>query len=288
MARNTFFVPSPPDPKMAVLSVFELSHDRADELALSLAVRFGLKGDVHKEDDTHVIADGDRFLAVYPQTGAFLYFDFGKFDNPVENVELPDARAAERQALAYLREREWLPEDFDLDRVSVGLREIISDGERGTNDTYVCVSFRPRYGGIEGYGPGGKINVFLGHKGEVIGLLRAAAVPRVHAKYPILPAEEVRKKLERKIGQAVDTLKLTEAKLVYHAESMVVATRFMQPAYLFEFESDVSSGKNGGAVGVPFEVKPFPATRFAPLAFISSNQRDKRIQRGDAYAFVAT
>lgn len=282
MTQKEFFVPMPPDPEVSVLTVFEMSYERAEDLALSLADEFGLKGQVHGGLDTQIIADGGRILAVYPQSGAFWYCDAARFDNPVDIAELPDAKAAEEHAVKYLRKHKWLPEHFKIDRVSVGKRESIIDGEQGGQDTNVCVSFRPRFENIESYGPGGKIEVFLGQNGEVLGLVRAVATLRVHGKYPLLPKDEVRRRLERKMGQSLDKLRLTEAKLVYHAESMVLGPRFMQPTYLFELEGEVPSRKNGGAVQVPFEMPPIPATRFSPHVVIASDRRELKLKRGDA------
>lgn len=281
MEKSDFFVPEAPGARADTLPVYKISYETAENRAQELAAIFGVKGEVQRTDGMELVTDGARSLAHYPQTGAFWYYDTEKIDAPAGAKDLPDEKTARKLAIEFLREHDWLPEHFDLDAVAVAQTETVQNGEKLTQDSHVCVSFRPHFDKIEGYGPGGKIKVFLGQEGRVIGVVRAVGSAHVHAKYPIVPADEVRKRLERRLGQPLGKLKLTQAKTVYHAESMVVASPYMQPAYLFEFESEVPSHKSDEVVAVPFELRPFPATRFAPLVSIDAAEPEMEVRRGD-------
>ncbi len=286
MAKSRFTIPEPAGSEDEQLTVLETFYRKGtEETALSIARVFGMKGDVSSEDGVHVVADGTRRLAIYEDTGTFWYSDAGKLDRDGDGEpDLPSRRQARKTAVEFLREHDWLPQNFEVDAIEINEREIVKgreDRERSSRKDYACVNFRPKYDGVESYGPGGKIKVYLGDKGEVIGLFRAAAETRRYARYPTIPREEIEKALARKLGRPLNKLKPTNIKLIYHSESSINASRFIQPAYLLEFESKVRSKKSRETVNVPFELKPFPATRFAPLAMIETEQRDVHLARGE-------
>lgn len=267
-----------------MLAVYEVFHSKGThEIARSTADNLGIKGEIQSQEGIHLLAVGPQRLAVYEETGTIWYSDTEKIDNETYEAELPSRKEAKKMATAFLRKHGWLPDNYVADSVVKGQSERIEGHDkrkRTASETHICVNFRPRIGEVETYGPGAKIKVFLGHKGEVIGLFRADAETKRYARYPVVPQEEVEKTLTRKLGQALDKFKPTSARLIYHAESSVSATRFLQPAYLFEFETEVESRKSGEKVTVPFEVRPIPATRFAPIVVINAARRDMEIVRG--------
>lgn len=257
------------------------------ENAQALANQFKVDGEVRSDDQLHVVADARRLLVLYRETGAFWYADFARLHSSDYAPKLPSEDEAKKIATEFLKKNEWLPKTYALDSVHKADGEIIEGQEerkRKTSANHICVDFRAVVGEHHSYGPGAKVKVFLGDKGEVIGLYHAAPDWHRYAEYPVLSKEEVETTLRQKLGCELRGLKIIEAKLIYHAESSVLGRRFVQPTCLFRLESQAKSLRSRKAVPVHFELHPIPATSFAPRVAIETDKAELRITRGEDLA----
>lgn len=253
------------------------------EMLYELAERFGIDGEIKRKGDVNLISQEKQVLAMYPNSGAFWYADFAKLNHPEYTPALPSDEEASDIALDYLKRNNWLHEDMILDGVHRNEFERVEgrkDGKRTEYANSICVNFRLSLNQLKTYGPGAKIKVFIGHEGEIIGVLHAARMLRKYKEFPLLSREDLEQTLQSKLGVPLEGIELTDAKLAYHAESFVLNSRFVQPVYVFELATLVESKRQEEPAMVAFETHPLPATLFAPIVTIKSQRAPIEIRQG--------
>jgi hypothetical protein len=270
------------EPKGSLL-VYETEEPKAEAQVLyELAERFGIVGEIERKEDVNLISQEKRVLAMYPNSGAFWYADFAKLGHPEYKPELPSDEEATDIALDYLKRNNWLPEDMILDGVHRNEFERVEgekDGKKTRHPNHICVDFRASLNQLNTYGPGAKVKVFIGHEGEVIGVLRAARTLREYEEFPLLSRADLEEVLQSKLGVPLEKIELMDAKLAYHAESFVLNSRFVQPVYVFELATLVESKRQEEPTMVAFETHPLPATPFAPIVTIKSQRSPIEIRQ---------
>ena len=112
-----------------------------------------------------------RLLAFYEASGAFTYSDTGKLNNAAYKPNLPKVEEAPAIARKFLKEHDLLPDDLGEDGAQVvNMEQVMGKGEtrkRSVTPNHIVVNFRQKVGGLLTYGPGGRVQVCLGEKGEV-------------------------------------------------------------------------------------------------------------------------
>jgi hypothetical protein len=267
------------------LFVYEMENIEINsETVQKLAKQFNLDGKIQISNDVLLIAQEKKVFTIYKNTGAFWYNDFSKLSHPDYKPELPSDEEARKIATSYLKKHKWLPEGAIPDSVQRNQFEQVEGKEnrkRMTQANNVCVNFRFSIDNINTYGPGAKIKVFIGHKGEVIGLFNAWRPIRKFNEFPTLSVKELEAVLTRKLGLPLDEIVVRGIKLAYYAESCVVNTRFIQPVYIFDLAAPVKSMRQKKPFLVDFEMHPVPATVFAPVVSIKASSSSVEIKKGE-------
>jgi hypothetical protein len=255
------------------------------DMVYELAKRFEIDGKIQSKEDVHLISQKKRILVIYKHSGAFWYADFAKLYHPEYRPELPSEDEATEIAMDYLRRNDWLPEGAILDGVSHNHFERVQGEkreERAESPNNVCVDFRFSLNELNTYGPGAKIKVFVGHRGEVIGLFHALRALRRYAEFPLLSREDLDEILHLKLGMPLDKIEIKDGKLAYHAESPVLNSRFIQPVYVFTLATPTKSKHSRESTVVEFVTHPLPATTFAPIVVIKAHRSPHEIRQGEA------
>ncbi|MFX0204056.1 MAG: DUF6345 domain-containing protein [Candidatus Hodarchaeota archaeon] len=255
------------------------------EILYKLAKRFEINGEIQSNEDIYLIAQKERVLVIYKNSGAFWYADFAKLDYPEYKPELPSEDEAIKIAKEYLKREEWLPEGAIIDGVHRNIFEQVEGKEREKRMKHlnnICVDFRFSLNKIKTYGPGAKIKVFIGHKGEVIGLFHAWRPLHKYKEFPTLSREDIEEILHHKLGVPLEGIEVKDVKLAYHAESCVLNSRFVQPVYVFELAAPAKSKRLEKPATVEFETHPLPATTFAPVVTIKAKSRLVEIKQGES------
>ncbi|ODS35395.1 MAG: hypothetical protein A7315_05635 [Candidatus Altiarchaeales archaeon WOR_SM1_79] len=254
------------------------------EMLYELAKRFEINGDIQSNEDVYIISQKERVSAIYKSSGAFWYADFAKLNHPDYKPELPSKDEATKIAKEYLKRNEWLPKGAILDSVHINISERVEGKEREKRTKYlnnVCVNLRFSLNNINTYGPGAKIKVFIGHKGEVIGLFHAWRTVHEHKKFPALSRRDIEDVLRHKLGVSLEGIEVKGVNFAYHAESCVLNSRFVQPVYVFELVAPAKSKRQDKPTRVEFETHPLPATTFAPIVTIKSPSSPIEIKQGE-------
>lgn len=269
------------------LQVYEIEKTKAKpEMLYNLAERFKIKGKISEKDDEYLMVQKKKVLTLYKNTGAFSFADFAKLHHPDYEAELPSDDEAAEIATEYLKQNDWMPEGAILDGIHKNTFERVDGKEREKRKwvNSLSVDFRLSIDEMKTYGPGAKIKVFIGHKGEVIGLFRAEPSIQKYAKFLALSKEEIEEILREKLGVPLDRIRITDVKLAYHAESCVLSRRFLQPVYVFEIASKVKSVREKEEMVVECELHPLPATPFSPVVTIKAPSSPIEIKFGEPLA----
>ncbi|MDI3485171.1 MAG: hypothetical protein PWQ51_511 [Methanolobus sp.] len=212
--------------------------------------------------------DGTEHLLVYEKSGTLFYSKPEKI-NPVvsSQPDLPSTEEAITIAQNFLEENDLLPSDAKLDKV-VADTQTESDKNTGkVLDEYetvlqVMASGR-EIGGVPIVGPGNKLSVYVGEKGEVVGLIKAwkdveISQKMVDIKTPDVAYDEMTEGGALFVTTDADTISKVNIKDVYIAYWMEPATEEQDsamPVYVFE----------GEAVHEDSETTPFTAYVSATL-----------------------
>jgi len=265
------------------LPVYETEKpDFKDDKIIELSETFGIKGRAKSEYGTSVIKQKQKVLAFYKNTGAMLYGDFSKLHRPGYKPKLPESEKAKRIAEKYLEEKRWKNENLIFDEVAVNQFEKI-DKERKRRskwDNNISVDFRYSLDGIKTYGPGAKIQVNIGDKGEIIGLFKSTPSYFKYAEFPSHTIEDLLEIISWKLGMPLKGLKIEDVKLAYNAESCIEWRRFLQPAYIFNMVRYTLTSKNQ-EMPIRFEMHPIPATTFSPVVAIKAPSNMMEIAFGE-------
>ena len=248
-----------------------------------LAKRFNLDGKIDSDGDTHVVHQGRRVLITYEASGAFFYADSGKLHQPEYQPELPSEKEAKEIAVDYLKRNEWWPTGTIMGRVEVGQFERVEGKDRkqrSVHPNHVCVNFRFSLGQFRTYGPGGKIKVFLGHKGEVVGLFNSVRTLYKYAEYPPLSREDLLEVLSRKLNFPLEKIEVRDLTHAYLCESPLLDSRFVQPVYVFTLSAPIKSKRRREPTTLEFVTHPLPATTFAPIVLIDARESRITLKQG--------
>lgn len=194
--------------------------------------------------------DGTENLLVYEKSGTVFYSMPDKI-NPVatSQPDLPSDDEAIKIAQDFLTERNLLPSDAKLEEV-VADKQIESEKSTGTvleeyDIVLQVIASGREINGIPIVGPGNKLSVYVGEKGEVVGLIKAWKIVEISKEtVNIKTAETAFNEMTK--GDAIfvttdtDTINKVNIKDVYVAYWMAPATEEQDsalPVYVFEGES---------------------------------------------------
>lgn len=266
------------------LSVYETEKPRVhDDMLHELAKRFSIDGNIESKDGISLVSQEKKLLAMYSQSGAFWYADLAKLYNPEYKPELPSEDEVREITTSYLTRNSWLPEKAifeSIHRNSFEQTEEYKQGKHTEQENNVCVDFRFSVNGLNTYGPGAKIKVFVGHQGEIIGLFYAMRSLHKYAEFSRLSKQDLEETLKQKLGLPLERIEIRDVRLAYHAESCVLNSRFMQPAYVFTLAASVKSKQGKEPATVEFLTHPLPATTFAPIVTIKTDSCPIEIRQG--------
>ncbi len=241
----------------------------------ALAQRFGVHSEMQTNDDMFIMADKQHSLLVYKASGAFAYSDMSRLHNSSYHPDLPSETEAERIAVQYLKEHNWLPEQAVLDSIHVGQFEQVSGpkhDKRLVQPNHICVSFRLQVDALTTYGPGAKIKVYVGDKGAVIGVFHAA--PKLgrplEQRQRMVTGAELQRVLQRKLNFPLDNVEVKDARLAYFCESPLLKSGFIYPVYILTLVASVKGKRGQKAKALEFMTHPIPATSFAPMVTIEA------------------
>jgi hypothetical protein len=266
------------------LLVYETEKPKvSDEMFYKLAKEFEIDGKIQSKDDISLVSQQEKKMGMYKKSGAFWYADFAKLHNPSYKPELPSENDARDIAIKYLTQKNRFPDNAVLDSTRRNVFERVEGDkrDRAEQPNNVTVDFRFSVNGLNTYGPGAKIKVYVGHDGEVIGLFHAMRQFREYAKFACLSKEDLEEILKRKLGLSLERIEVKDVKLAYHAESCVLNTRFVQPVYIFTLAASVKGKRGKGRATVEFLTHPLPATIFAPIVTIETDSSPMEIRQGE-------
>jgi hypothetical protein len=260
------------------------------ERCVELAGHFNLRGKVHADEELYCVGEDRRLLALYRNSGAFWYADFDKLNNPAYKADLFNKGDAPRRAIQFLQEHAWLPEETILDSTYRAPMERV-DGRRRRRRTacmnHCCVEFRAAYDRLHSYGPGGKIKVYLGDEGEIIGLFHSLRPVAEFGSYRLHSAGKVARLLFKKLGAPSAGIQIRELRLAYHTESPTMPGGFAHPVYVFTLAAPVPSRGRKRSRMVEFVTHPMPATTFHPIVTIDAPSRALSIHQGERLTLSA-
>jgi hypothetical protein len=232
--------------------------------------KFGLLGDPQLKDDIYLLNRKNKMLAVYKNSGAFSFCDVDKLHNSNYTPSLPSEAEASDIAKDYLTSNGWLPANVALDGIHINSFEIIKGSgnkDKSIKPNNISIDYRLSIDGINTFGPGAKIKVSVGNKGEIIGLTRA--VPSVRKERTSgIRTEDISKIVSAKIRAPLNKVEGRGMKLAYEAESFALESRFMQPIHIIDIATQMHSKKQNKTLSIASQLHPIPATTFAPIVVI--------------------
>ncbi len=272
-ARRTIYKADPP----------RFTLQKLPELAGIFKLQTGPQ--IHARDGIHLTRRDEQFLAFYEQSGAFTFSDVAKLNHASYQPRLPGVEEAASIAREFLAANNLLPENAIQENVqAVNLEQVNLAGrakQQSTSPNHVCVNYRLQMDGMPTYGPGARIQVCLGDKGEVIGLLHAVRTYQRFAEVELQPRAEVQAILAGKLGHPLEKIELREARLAYYAESFAGPGVFLQPVYVFSLAALIRTRHQKRPVVVNFMTHPIPATKFGPNVSIKAAGKSLRIGQGE-------
>jgi hypothetical protein len=279
---------APPERAPARLPIFVAEPPRFKaEMLPRLANMFHIRPNPEQKphQGIHLQAQDGRLLAFYEASGAFTFTDAGKLNNPAYRPSLPRVEEAAAIARKFLQEHELLSEDLTEDGAQVvNLEQVKASGEkreRSITPNHIVVNFRQKVGELLTYGPGGRIQVCLGERGEVIGMVHAVRKYRRHAELRLRTPAALQQILALKLGQPLENVALEHAQLVYYAESFVKPGQYLQPVYIFNLVAEIKTRRQPEPARVKFMTHPISATDFGPQVRIRARGKLLRRYQGD-------
>ncbi len=212
---------------------------RRPEDVVKLAAAFGFSAKPQTAGDVHLIAKEKKILIAHGAGPTFFYADYSKLDHPDYRPEPLDEPQAREVALAFLKEKGWLPKNAVVDAVRQGGFEQVEGGNRvrKTFPNHTCVDLRLSLGALNTFGPGAKVKVFLGAKNEVIGLFHAVPKLRKVGEVQLTPPRGLEKTLIRRLGLAADQIEVRNATLAYSVDSALSGSRIVHPTWILTLAS---------------------------------------------------
>ncbi|HEX2914934.1 MAG TPA: DUF6345 domain-containing protein [Chloroflexia bacterium] len=242
------------------------------DLAYAVAKHFQLPAQPVSKDGMRIFRQESRMLVLYDTLKGFWYSDFARLFNSDYTPELPAEKEAIQLATTFLKENRLLHEGMICDGAVVSMQEQV-EGEkrdkRSTRPNHVCVDFRLSFKEINSFGPGAKVKVFVGHKGEIIGLYHAVPEFQEFKRVPAVSSAELGRSLQQKLRLPLENVRVGTAKLLYQVDSAAVDSRFIQPVYVFSLATITQGVRRPVPTVVPFTVT-LPATKFAPVVSVAN------------------
>lgn len=131
-------------------------------------------------------------------------------------------------------------------------------------------------------GPGAKIDVAIGHMGEIIGFQRVWREVEYHGTYPAINQPVAEERLREELNVTLEQLTIESTTLAYYAESGFLVQNYVQPEYIFDGTILVDGDQ------VSFKTAMIPATLFSPKATITSPVDGQEFQKTDSITFTAS
>jgi hypothetical protein len=257
------------------------------EMLPKLAEAFKIKAGAQFQhnDGIHITQQGERVLAFYEHSGAITFSDLAKLNNAAYRPQLLNVEEAPAIAQKFLEAYNLFPENSVPDSVQMIALEQVNQGKkektRSSLPNHICVNYRLKINELPTYGAGAKIQVCLGEKGEVIGLIYAVRTYHRFAEMQLQPRSDLEKILVQKLSAPLEKIILQDTKLAYYAESFVGDSAFLQPVYIFNLAAPIQTRHQEEPVLVNFMTHPIPATKFGPNVLIQSEKKALRIHQGE-------
>jgi len=249
----------------AQLGVLKLAPVHTDAMSVAqLAETLGMRGEVLEENPGRWLVEDSngarRSLTVFGASGGANFMHLEQLHiAPASAPKLPSDAEAYALALAFLKENELLPADFDTRMGTVTFhrpRLIERDMKRNVNltviETGVQVRFRQYWQGFRVSGPGSKLYIMLGEGSVMEGMTRMARVAT--GVDMLLPAVSAAAALDA-LGQGAGTYavptgcttaKVTKMEVVYWSESPRLAQDHSVPVYEIGGDCVDAQGKSLG------------------------------------------
>jgi hypothetical protein len=232
----------------------------SEQTVLALAQRFGLQGDLQAgslQQDARKIAYAERSveLVLHHSSGGLRFHDTARWqvDDGEGDVTFDDAAAvamAERYidefAVAPLAECELLR----VTRLNVGVVE----GQTGVAEERVIdvgVAFQRVIDGVPVSGPGGKVIVYIDHKGELTGVDRIwREIEDVYQQdVELRSPETAQEEVERYWGgEGSGLITIDDVRFGYFERGWDEAQQYLQPAYFLPLTITATDGDFAGRV----------------------------------------
>ncbi|NGP05767.1 hypothetical protein G6038_09795 [Rhodococcus sp. 14C212] len=233
-----------PPPHPAEMSIFALQPAAfSEEVTIEIAERFGLSGGrqvtvLHRHPEWLAITQGSLEVRVFRGSGGWCYRNraIWQVDDGESHLEITDETGVEL-AMKYVRELELADQRelrlLKVTRLHVGVTDRAADyAEERVID--LGVAFQRVIDGVPVEGPGGKIVVYIDHRGVLTGVDRLwRALGDKQAVSEFQPLQVALDDLESTWGHSEDgTMVVEEARLAYYELGWEHAQEYMQPAYI--------------------------------------------------------
>jgi hypothetical protein len=241
--------------------IFRLAPPRLSQRTVfQLARQFGLKGNLKTgslcQDARQMsYSEGSLELVLHHASGGLRFHDKARWqvDDGAANVEFDDATAVD-MARRFIEQLSVVPlvetKVLRVTRLNVGVVERRTGlGEQRVID--VGVAFARVVEGHPVEGPGGKVMVYIDHKGELTGIDRVwREVQEVDAQdVELRSAEAVREEAVREWGEpGSGGITIDDTRFGYFEDGWDVAQRYLQPAYFVDFTITATEGHFAGPV----------------------------------------
>ncbi|HEX2910677.1 MAG TPA: DUF6345 domain-containing protein [Chloroflexia bacterium] len=253
-------------------------------IATSLAKRFKLEGKCIEQNRICFTSQNQKMLALYDNQTAFWYMDFSKLYQSDYRPELPTEQEAVKIATEFLKQNRWQPEGLILEGAHPGYYEQVEGEKRQRQPeraNHICVDYWYCINGLKSYGAGAKLKVFVGDRGEILGVYNFFSQLEEYARASLFSASELEEILSHKLGLPLERIEVQNAKLVYKVDSPLIHNRFVQPAYVFTLATTTRGTRSKEPTPVNFMTHPLPATRFAPVVLLDVPANRLEIKQGE-------
>jgi hypothetical protein len=229
-------------------------------MVFDLARRFGLKGSLKTgslcQNARHMsYSEGSLELVLHHASGGLRFHDKARWqvDDGGANVEFDDATAVD-MARRFIEQLSIVPlaetKVLRVTHLNVGVVERRT-GLEEHRAIDVGVAFARVVDGHLVEGPGGKVMVYIDHRGELTAIDRVwREVQEVHAQdVELRSAEAVREDAVREWGEpGSGVITVDDTRFGYFEDGWDVAQRYLQPAYFVDFTITATGGHFAGPV----------------------------------------
>ena len=130
-------------------------------------------------------------------------------------------------------------------------------------------------------GPGAKIDIAIGHMGEIIGFQRVWREVEYYGTYPGIIQSIAEERLRERLNVTWGQLTIEHTLLAYYAEPGFLVQNYVQPKYIFDGTILVEGDQ------IAFRTSMIPATTFSPKATIISPIDGEEFLPTDIITFTA-